>query len=348
MLYVSGGGTKVPLFHDLYIETSGRAGGNFFEIVQWHATGGVIWNTTFANETYSLACDNGSDIDALLVKFDNVDWDSPSSMGNKDVQSITGRPDGTTNLYVEDSIFLRVGGFDVDDGARVVVRHTTMHNAGGASHGPTSATGGRFIEFYDNTFLFDAADNLTTNLNRWYWTRGGGFLATGNSIPLISSQCHGVRSTFQFIVENATRSTSHKCCTASQCWHQPGSGSDGIAGQNELSAGQTGNVTYGNCNTGGGYDSCQKLDPVYIWNNTGTGQTSGNLVSTNDNTNDCATGHTTANFFRSGIEYFADTSSNPNNGEKPGWARYTYPHPLRQGTAPTSPPAPSGLAAITH
>ena len=189
------------------------------------------------------------------------------------------------------------------------------------THGPTSTYGARQIELYQNHFNYT---NTNRDASRYFWFRAGEVVITQNAVQAQSGQCYGNKDSFTFIVESATRLTSHGCCTGYMCFHQPGSGSDGSSGHNALSASQT------------PYDSYQQSFPVYIWNNTGTGQ--GN-VGLNDSDMSCNNpGANTAAFFKLGRDYFLDTSSNPNKGAKPGWAPYTYPHPLRQGQ--DDPPTP--------
>lgn len=314
--YITVQGTgMVPLMHDCRFNLP-----NFQlqQAVQWNVTGGVIWNTTFeSTQNLSGACGSqvGSDSGCLVVK-PTKNWDDASTLGALDTT-------GTNNLYIEDSVFSNVGQCpDMDDNARVVVRHSQIIGSSGLTHGPTSTYGGRQFEFYDNAMTYP---NINRNLNRYFWTRAGTGVITGNSVQALSGQCYGNKDSFTFIVESATRAQSHGCCTSYMCFHQPGSGSDGTSGHTFLSPSQT------------PYDSFQQSDPIYIWNNTGAGQTN---VGLNDSDMSCSTGNTTATFFVRNRDYFVDGTSNPNNGAKPGWARFTYPHPLRQGTGAGSSPAP--------
>jgi hypothetical protein len=318
---------QVGLMHDMDFNIPNAV---LSHAVQWLTTGGVIWNTAFeSTSNLGAGCTPpngpGSQSGSIVVKS-NKNWDDASTMGTLD----TG---GVNNLYIEDSTFTYVGQIpDVDENARVVLRHDTwLNTTGGVGHGPTSSYGTRQVEIYDNTF------NLTNNnvpVNRYFWFRGGTVLITGNNITALNTApCNANSSSFQFIVESATRSTSHGCCTGYMCFHQPGSGSDGTSGHSALSRSQT------------PYDSYQQPDPVYIWNNTGTGQSSvAKAVSLNDSDMSCNNrGDNTAAFFQLNRDYFVDISSNPTIGARPGWTRYSYPHPLRQGQG--LPNAPSNLHA---
>lgn len=318
-LTVQGSG-QAPLMHDVYFNIP-----NFqlAHAVQWFVTGGVIWNTTFeSTDNLGGACGTqvGSDSGSIVVK-PNISWDANSTLGTLDTN-------GTQNLYIEDSIFSNVGQApDMDDNARVVLRHDQIIGSSGLTHGATSTFGGRQFEIYDNTLTYP---NSNRNLNRYFWGRAGTGVITGNSIQAINGQCYGTKNTFVFIVESATRNTFHGCCTGYMCFHQPGSGASSACNSTALSNSQT------------PYDSCQVSDPIYIWGNTGTGATGySGYVGTNDSDFSCNTGNTTTTFFQQNRDYFVDS------GAKSGWARYTYPHPLRQGTGTKTPPAPPTGLKVT-
>jgi len=328
--YISMNGTGLaPLMHDMYFNLP-----NFQlqHAVSWAVAGGVIWNTTFeSTDNIGGACGTqvGSDSGSIVIKS-TLSWDAPSTMGTLD-------SNGDKNLYIEDSTFSYVGQIpDVDDNGRVVVRHSTISNtSGGLTHGTTSAFGGRQMEYYNNVFSYT---NTNRNANRYFWGRAGTALFTQNNIQAISGPCYGTKASFTFTVENASRSSAHGCATGYMGYHQSGAGAGGTP--NVLSlvfGGQT------------PLDLFQISDPVYIWNNTGTGQ--GSLSLNEGDPRGCfsinpATGQyfTTADLFTQNRDYFLDTSGSPTNGAKPGWAPYTYPHPLRNGSSASAPAPPTGLA----
>ena len=315
--YLTVDGTGLPpLLHDSYFNLPD---GQLQHAVQWFVTGGVIWNTTFES-TYNLAgsCGSriGSESGSLVVK-PKIGWDTASSMGMLDTS-------GDKNLYIEDSIFSNVGQSpDVDDNGRVVMRHNQFIGSSGVTHGTTSTYGGRHVELYDNSMTYP---NTNRNLNRWFWFRAGTAVITGNSIQALSGPCYGNKDSFTFVVENAQRADGgHGCCTGYMCFHQPGSGSDGTSGHSNLSAGQSPNDTY------------QISDPVYIWGNSGTGNGISHVHLNEGQPLQCSGTYSSASFFVLNRDYFVD------NGAKPGWARYTYPHPLRGAPAL---PAPQNLRVM--
>ena len=292
-----------PLMHDMYFNLP-----NFQlqHAVMWTVTGGVIWNTTFESTDLSSPV-VGSDGGCLLVKS-NVPWDAPSTMGTLDTT-------GTNNLYIEDSTFNAVGQCpDVDDNGRIVIRHSKIIGSSGLTHGPSGAQGGRHVELYNNSFTYP---NTNRVLNRYFWFRAGTAVITANSIQWINGQSYPNKTSFAFIVEGARWSTGgHGCCTGYMCWHQVGAGaSSEIQSPPLLSSSQSPS------------DVHQLSDPVYIWNNSGTGAGSAHY-GTNEvdpaqdnckNTNP-ATGKefVTADFYKAGRDHFFDDSIDPNSGAKPG------------------------------
>src|SRR5262249_3315821 len=148
--YININGTGlVPLMHDMYFNVPNA---QLFQAVQWWVVGGVIWNTTFESTDTVYP---GSDSGCLVVKS-SLPWDTPSTMGTLDTN-------GDKNLYIEDSTFNNVGQCpDVDENGRVVLRHSQIIGSAGLTHGTTSTYGGRFIEFYNDTFSYP---DPTRNLN---------------------------------------------------------------------------------------------------------------------------------------------------------------------------------------
>ncbi len=330
--YISINGTGlVPLMHDMDFNLP-----NFQlqHAVGWYVTGGVIWNTTFES-TYNLSGSCGSQVGSSsgsIVIKSNRSWDTPSTMGTLDTN-------GDQNLYIEDSRFSYVGQSpDVDTGARVVIRHCNIISSSGLTHGPTSYVGGRHVEIYDNTFTYP---NTNSNIGRYFWFRGGTAVITGNNIQAIGGQCYGNGQSFVFAVEDLQRPGGYGCCQGYQCIRQPGSGSDGQVHSPSIVSSYT-------------TEPYQISDPVYIWNNTGTGQASGVITGLNNGSpNTClninpSTGQywTTADCFHLNRDYFVDVTGSPTSGAKPGWARYPYPHPLRASASAPAPP--TNLVATPH
>jgi len=198
---------------------------------------------------------------------------------------------GLSNFYVEDCYFAGAQCFDFDDNSRTVVRHCLFNNSNLGSHGAeTSPEGLRHFELYDNTFLFDNLGDDTLNLCRWFWLRGGTGIITDNVMPDMKSQIWGDCDEIQMIVMSLRRD----CRYAGHAYPVPrqvGQGHDGKA---------------------------PILDPLYIWNNPGNPR-----VGMNDyEPDEVGRGVRTADYIREGRDYHVGKA-------KPGYGKYTYPHPLR-------------------
>jgi hypothetical protein len=83
------------------------------------------------------------------------------------------------------------------------------------------------------------------------------------------------------------------------------------------------------------------LDPLYVWGNTGTEPSDPEYVALNQYSPDnCGFGEQIGVFLQQNRDYFVDVA-------KPGWSPFTYPHPLRNGTASSSQPTPTPTPAPT-
>jgi hypothetical protein len=319
----------VPLMHDMYFRLFQF---QMFDAVQWDVTGGVIWNTTFESTDPTNSGTGG----CLVINQPSspVPWDSPSTMGMADTT-------GTSNVYIEDSTFNLVDQCpDVSDNGRVVMRHVTMNGSSGLTHGSTGAYGGRHVELYDSTFLYPQL-NPPRAMNRYFWWRAGTGVITGNSIQWINSQAYPNKPTWAFTAENAQRPATHGCCVGYMCFHQTGSGSDGVK-HSPTNTPPAVDPTTG-LPVPAGQDLMQISEPLYSWNNSGTGDGAAHVGFVDGQPNDCntaqvpvnpATGQTwsSVDLILFNRDIFFDA------GAKPGWTRYTYPHPLRgAGSGPTPP-----------
>jgi hypothetical protein len=150
-----------------------------------------------------------------------------------------------------------------------------------------------YFEFHDNTFFFDDLGDDTLNLCRWIWIRGGTGIITDNAMPDMKSQMWGDGDKIQMIVMSLRRN----CLYAGWPYpvpHQVGQGHDG---NNYI------------------------LDPLYVWNNPGNPRVGMNDYEPDEVGRDLRSAHC----IKLGRDYFVGV---PN----PGYAKYTYPHPLRGGS----------------
>jgi hypothetical protein len=245
---------------------------------------------------------------------------------------------GTSNFYIEDCDFhAMLNSGDLDDNAKAVVRYCLFNNAGFGSHGAdTSNIGVRHYEFYNNTFLFNGYnDGNTLNLNYYFFLRGGTGAFTDNVITDITSTDYGNKGEMTAIVMNLRRSAGPN----------PGWGSN-ISGiqypaPRQVGMGRvTGTGVDGLGRTNDSFTYVGDSEPMYIWNNTGTLVPGIIDYSPSDFTNP----DSSVDYFIQNRNFFVGTA-------KPGYTKYTYPHPLRTSgvisapaptpTSPTPTPMPT-------
>lgn len=288
------------LIHDCWFETDG--GG--LAAIYAETNQGLIWNCSFDDKSVLNAA-------ALTIKFEsNVglpSWRTNSTIGNADTN-------GATNFYIEDCDFHGyLNATDFDSNTRAVFRHNTLDNSGMGSHGAdTSPIGMRHVEIYNNELIFDdfgADENATINVNWFFWQRGGTSVITDNILPAISSQAWGSKGNILFSALNLRRSTAcYPCWQTYPAPHQVGQGYGPGAVFHQSSCNQISDASY-----------YIYAEPVYVWNNSGAG---GNKVGLNEeSTDNCSHNIPLAQFVQSGRDYII--------GPKPGYQKFTYPHPLR-------------------
>jgi hypothetical protein len=280
--------------------------------IRWFSNKGVIWNNVFEDS------DHGPTANAIVFSNSNTaNWTTPDTLGMHDTT-------GESNVYVEDNTFTGVTtqALDPDSNSRVVIRNNTFDNSGMASHGAdTSTYGTRHWELYNNIFKFtnfgDCSGAQTLGLNWYFFIRGGTGIIADNQWDDINSCAWGNKSEMNMTVQNLRRNSGpYPCWTTYPAPRQVGQSHNG-----------TNYIT----------------DPVYIWGNTGTGNSAPGLSDYSPN--ECGSGApSVSQFIQSGRDYVVGTP-------KPGYVKFTYPHPLRGATSPPSdtisPSAPSGLSATT-
>ena len=224
----NGSGSKVPLLFDCYFQNKSRFGSAAdVAVIAWLAQGGVAWNLIIDGTGFGSGGDPGPSIASVSVHFKSPrGWSTASTLGTRD-------SNGTVNVYFEDSQFINTGGGDLDDNARVVMRHSTFDGSVWITHGFTSSSGGRHWEAYNNTYQVTGA--LRNHAGRYFWIRAGHGVFTDNVVNNASTpQNYG--SVNLFDIGDNTSPGSYPMP------RQPGWGHDG-----------TTNVS----------------DPIYSWNNTG-------------------------------------------------------------------------------
>jgi hypothetical protein len=275
--------------------------------IEWGTNGGVIWNCDF----------DGGGLNGLsyVCHALNSTWTQKSTLGMDDVG-------GICNTYVEDCTFHNAytAAMNPDDNSRIVVRHCTFDSCSTNSHGlESSPAGARHWEFYDNNWT---PASSTFNYNYWMFWRGGTGVITDNyfSPGLWGRGCIGLA------VFNISNHGQVPCQTHYPAARQVGQSWKGKGGYSYVDWPQGGTGYY--------------TDPIYIWNNTGPGSQQSNFVYLSEYEPDnCGTNQKVATYVQLGRDYVL--------GPKPGYQKYTYPHPLRTGggrPGPTQHPRRQGQA----
>jgi hypothetical protein len=247
---------------------------------------------------------------AVKVKAQSDDggqWYSPDTMGLRD-------SNGERNVYVENCTFtnLLLQCFDFDDYARMVVRNSTFSDSAITSHGAdTSAIGLRQMEVYGNRFIFhnfgDCDGSKTPNMDYFIYVRGGTGCIYSNVMDNMSSCAWGNKSEIKLTVYNITRNGGQvPCQTSYPAFHQIGQGHNG---------------------------SSYFTDPLYIWANS----TVTDVGVVQYSPDECGNGQKIANYLQSGRDFITGAA-------RPGYAAYTYPHPLRSSGG-TVAPLPATIVA---
>jgi len=326
--YVANGKPVLINANKFALQTSGNA-------LRFQTNRGVIWANTFVATPWGPAClDNAG---ALRHKASALPWNTPSTFGNAD-------RNGDSHVYFESNTLTDLlEAIDVDDSARTVIRYNTFTNSSVISHGDdTSFLGGRYFELYNNNFAVDASPKcdggLNTNLNVFVALRGGTALIHDNVIPNPGAGAWGNKSAVVFVAEMLRRNAGPFACWGTST---PGT----YPAPRQSGWGYTTGAT-----RAGSTQVLQDLEPIYLWNNTGTGNYNEPAVY-DYYPNECgAAAPSVVNYIQPNREYYTSTA-------KPGYTPYTYPHPLTGATssspaapssptpspAPTAPAAPSGL-----
>jgi hypothetical protein len=313
---------KAVLVHDLIIHDTGG--------VRAETTRGVIYSNTVTG-LKSL----NANIEFIQCKPGGLtsSWTTASTMGTADTT-------GESNLYVEDNTFTKVlqAVLDPDDNCRIVIRHNTFDNSAMASHGAdTSTFGNRHLELYDNTFIFtnhgDCDGSQTANVPYFIFLRGGTGVITDNTgLQNMSSCAWGNKPALNMTVMNLQRNAG-----PNPCWGINTSGGAKYHAPRQIGFGYvTGRGTDGNGRTNDQLTYVGDSEPLYIWNQSFTPVLS-DYGSEGSGGGCTGTPDVTKNYLVSGRDYFVGTA-------KPGYAKYTYPHPLRSGAMPP----PAQLAAPTN
>jgi hypothetical protein len=241
---------------------------------------GVVWANSMSAALGGSGCLNNAAFLRHRPASLSSSWTTAPTYGTADRT-------GESNLYIENNTLFNVfEGIDVDVNARTVIRFNTITNSGTINHGvDTGDIGGRFIEMYKNTLVWDTTiqcgADLPAGVNSFFYLRGGPAMFHNNIVPDLKSQAWNDKPEIGFAVAALRRNAG-----SYGCWkggypmvHQVGWG---------YSRGGTKAATT---------SVRQDLEPVYMWGNTGGGNY-GNPALANYPGDECGTTETTADYVK--------------------------------------------------
>ncbi|MGZ3743766.1 MAG: hypothetical protein ACXVB1_03875 [Pseudobdellovibrionaceae bacterium] len=235
------------------------------------------------------------------------DQDTDNSWGTADTLGMRDST-GKKNLYIENNTFYggTNQGIDCDGGSRCVYRYNTLTYSSFNSHGKdTGPYSMRHFEIYNNNFQYPGGTDQIAAQNWMIWIRGGTGVIFNNRLDDITGYW-GDKAEIRLSIRGAEDVRPQGSCS---------------------------DVSYpvpqqlGQNHNGSSYFT----DPIYIWNNSSAAVISDGWAWGNP----C--GFTWSTFFQWGRDAMNGTA-------KPGYAAYTYPHPLVNSAAVN----PIVLAAPTN
>ena len=295
----------------------------------------VIWNCSFVGSG-SLGLGG---ISFVADKYGYAGWNTPSTLGTLDST-------GLNNSYVEDCFFSNAENIaDFSANSRTVWRHNTHQDAALGSHGQeTGVFGVRHWEIYNNAFHITANNPML--LNYWFQVRGGTGVVTGNYMDDVPWGKSGIQLNVFSITRGMNDGQEGEFCPLNYPaprqtgWGWSASSTAYWGAGDDTNPG----LLVGGKNPGAFAPDGQGaiLDPVYIWNNTGTETADPNYVGTQTYQPDnCSNNQTIDQYLQPGRDYYVNVVS-------PRWSPYTYPHPLHTqfsvgggGGGPTPTPSPT-------
>lgn len=284
---------------------------------------GVIWSNSFLSLPFSqghLA------VHASAPALTNS-WTTPSTIGSADLT-------GKSNIYIEDCDFHAwLNATDFDDNVRTTMRHCLFNNAGFGTHGADSSNVGlRHFEVYNSEFIRNNySDGQTLNVNWYFLIRGGTGVIADNILHAFSGSDYGSGDSVRLALWNLQWNAG-----PNPFW---GSNLEGVQYPAPRQIGRgyiDGNGRDGTGRTNDKVTFVGDLEPLYIWGNSG-----GYRIGISAFSPPLAGQDRIEDYVVAGRDYYH--SGTP----RPGYSKYSYPHPLRindsgpseqPGTSPDDPP----------
>jgi len=274
------------------------------DVIHVFGGSGVIYRNIFQAPAPGASVNYHSQHAAVRCKYPGLAppdarWARMDTFGTADAT-------GDNQVYFETNDVYYMPENDVDDGCKMVFRYNTFTNSAIASHGnDSSATGARAIEVYNNVFQCAQLGDLSA----WIYARGGVWVVTDNVLP---------RSTLC-----ALGGPAYPTAAGVGVWVLNSGGTSCYAGpypaRHQVGWGWS----------GGSVDD-QVLDPSYYWNNTDGGGGAADAPSIHQPVEGwaCQGCACTVPGTPQDPHIFLQLNREGFLSAKPGYAKYTYPHPL--------------------
>lgn len=329
------------LIHDIWShDTASTARSRF---LQSASNRGVVWYC-YLDTGFTIGSGNHPGYGfAVVAPGITNSWTTASTMGTADTT-------GKSNFYIENVYFAGClsEAHDFSENSRAVVRYSIFDNSGGTTHGAdTGNWGQRHFETYNNLFIATEMGASSPALAYWLFVRGGTGVITDNVMPNCSNSQYPNKPAVSLTAENLQRDSGVNPLwswgSASVCYPCPrqigfgritgigttaftlGAGVSTAKPAGYAVSGTTDSITY-----------VGDAEPMYQWNNTGTGTyatpTIGNYSAPNGAGND--------------VSSYIQLARDYVNGSKPGYTKYTYPSPLRPSVASVGGSTASGTVTL--
>lgn len=283
-------------------------------------------------------------------------WARDHSLGSRDAVFVEDNTISLDNPAVGSSCL------DGRSGGRAVFRYNNITNQVCVTHDAEigKERGMRQYEVYNNTFTYTG--NIQGSIynhrggtgivadNRFKLTNGAVFTQTGKAIILRISRgssgtsgtnpwgsaCNGTTASNKICIGAVPKMCSLDAdCTGDFtgiCLRMDGAGPEGNLCRDQIGAGKDDPIT-----------GVQAVEPYYFWGNT-TCSTAGVdcIPSTPITSLSVADADNTPTQLQEGRDFFI-----ANNTPKPGYSKFTYPHPLTSGTV-VRPDPPTNLGVIVQ